>query len=325
MKVFVTGGSGFVGGHLIEQLVREGHEVRALARSDKSADVVRGFGATPARADLERVKGADLEGAEAVVHCAAYAEEWGTREQFWEGNVEGTARMLRAAREAGVPRFVHVGTEAALFDGHDLVDIDETYPYPARQRYLYSETKAEAERRVLGANDANMTTLSVRPRLVWGPRDATVMPVVLKMAREGRFAWLDGGRARTSTTHVLNLAHALSLALGRGTGGRAYFVADDGTRTLREFLTAQARAHGVELPARSLPGALARPLAAAVEGTWRALGLGGAPPMTAMAIAMMSRTVTVKTDRARAEMGYAPVISFEEGLGSLGEGEAARR
>jgi hypothetical protein len=325
MKVFVTGGSGFVGGHLIEQLVREGHEVSALARSDKSADVVRGFGATPARADLGSVKGADLGGAEAVVHCAAYAEEWGSREQFWEGNVEGTARMLRAAREAGVGRFVHVGTEAALFDGHDLVDIDETYPYPARQRYLYSETKAEAERRVLDANDAHMTTLSVRPRLVWGPRDATVMPVVLKMAREGKFAWLDGGRAQTSTTHVLNVVHALSLALTRGTGGRAYFVADDGTRTLREFLTAQARAQGVELPARSIPGAVARPLAAAVEGAWRALGLRGAPPMTAMAIAMMSRTVTVRTDRARAELGYAQVIGIEEGLRSLGEGEAARR
>lgn len=317
MKVFVTGGSGFVGGHLIEHLARAGHEVRALARSDRSAEVVRGYGATPARADLGSVKAADLEGAEAVIHCAAYAEEWGTRKQFWEGNVEGTTRMLEVTRAAGARRFVHVGTEAALFDGHDLVDIDETHPYPVCQRFLYSETKAEAERRVLAANDAALTTISVRPRLVWGPRDATVMPVVLKMAREGRFAWLDGGRARTSTTHVLNLAHALTLALTRGTGGRAYFVADDGTRTLREFLTAQARALGVELPAHSLPGTVARPLAVALEGLWRSVGLRQPPPMTAMGIAMMSRTVTVKTDRARAELGYAPVISVEEGMRAL--------
>ena len=117
-----------------------------------------------------------LVGAEVVVHAAAFVEEWGTREQFWQGNVEGTTRMLAAAKAGGVRRFLHVGTEAALFDGHDLRDVDESAPYPARQRYLYSETKAEAERRVLAANAAGFETLSVRPRLVWGPRDTSVLP-----------------------------------------------------------------------------------------------------------------------------------------------------
>lgn len=205
MKVFVTGGSGFIGGHLIEGLVRAGHEVSALARSPRSADVVRRHGAAPVAADLGTLKGEDLAGAEAAVHCAAYVEEWGTRAQFWEGNVEGTARVLDAARAAGVRRFVHVGTEAALFDGHDLIDIDETHPYPERQRFLYSETKAEAERRVLAANEpGGMTTVSIRPRLVWGSRDATALRVLLRRAREGSFAWLDGGGACTSTTHVAN-------------------------------------------------------------------------------------------------------------------------
>lgn len=318
MKVFVTGGSGFVGGHLIEGLVRAGHEVSALARSSRSADVVRRYGAAPVAADLGTLKAESLAGAEAVVHCAAYVEEWGTRAQFWEANVEGTARALEAARAAGVRRFVHVGTEAVLFDGRDLIDVDETHPYPEKQRFLYSETKAEAERRVLAANDpGGMVTVSVRPRFVWGPRDTSVLPVVLRMAREGSFAWLDGGGARTSTTHVANLVHALLLALERGQGGRAYFVADDGTRTMREFLTALARRHGVELPGRSVPSAVALPLATAIEGAWRLLGVRRAPPMTRFAVAMMSRSVTVKTDRARAELGYAPVLGVEEGLEQL--------
>lgn len=318
MKVFVTGGSGFIGGHLIEGLVRAGHEVSALARSPGSADVVQRYGAAPIAADLGTLKGEDLAGAEAAVHCAAYVEEWGTRAQFWEANVEGTTRALEAARAAGVRRFVHVGTEAALFDGHDLIEIDETRPYPERHRFLYSETKAEAERRVLAANDpGGMTTVSVRPRLVWGPRDKTVLPIVLRMAREGSFAWLDGGGVRTSTTHVANLVHALLLALERGQGGRAYFVADDGTRTLRDFLTALARTHGVELPGRSVPSAVALPLATAVEGAWRLLGVRRTPPMTRFAVSMMSRSVTVKTDRARAELGYAPVVGVEEGLEQL--------
>ncbi len=317
MQVFVTGGSGFVGGHVIEALSPR-HAVRAMARSPRSADAVARYGATAVTTDLDAVEASHLAGCDAVVHCAAYVEEWGTREQFWRGNVEGTARMLDAARRAGVARFVHIGTEAALFDGHDLVDIDEGHPYPATQRYLYSETKAEAERRVLAANAAGFETVSVRPRLVWGPRDTSVLPTVVRMAREGAWSWLDGGRSRTSTTHVRNLARAVELALTEGRGGEAYFVADEGTRTLREFLSAMAKTQGVTLPDRSLPGAVARPLAAALEGVWRALGVKRAPPMTAFAIAMMSREVTVNTAKARRELGYAPVIDVAQGLAAMG-------
>jgi nucleoside-diphosphate-sugar epimerase len=324
MRVFVTGGSGFVGGHVIERL-RARHEVAAMARSEASAARVRGYGATPVRCDLESVDAAALRGFDAVVHCAAYVEAWGTRDDFWRGNVEGTARMLDAARAAGVRRFVHIGTEAALFDGRDLVDVDERAPYPARQRYLYSETKAEAERRVLAANGPGFATLSLRPRLVWGPRDTSVLPAVLRMAQRGAWSWLDGGSHRTSTAHVANVATAVERALEAGRGGEAYFIADDGTRTVREFLDALAGTQGVTLPARSTPGAVARPLAAAVEGVWRALGLRRAPPMTAFAAAMMSRTVTVRTDKARAELGYAPALSVAEGLAAMSGRDAASR
>lgn len=320
MKVFVTGGSGFVGGHVIEALSPK-HELRAMARSARSAETVARYGATAVSTDLDAVEPEHLAGCDAVVHCAAYVEEWGTREQFWKGNVEGTTRMLDAARRAGVRRFVHIGTEAALFDGHDLVDIDERHPYPAVQKYLYSETKAEAERRVLAASAGGFATLSVRPRFVWGPRDTSVLPAVLRMAREGAWAWIDGGRSRTSTTHVLNLARAVELALTAGEGGEAYFVADEGTRTLREFLTAMARTQGVELPDRSMPGALARPMASALEAAWRALGIKKPPPMTAFAIAMMSREVTVNTAKARRALGYAPVIDVAEGMAALQRGD----
>lgn len=194
MKIFVTGGSGFIGGHLIEALAKR-HVVRALARSDAAAAKVVGYGAFAVRADLDTLGASDLEGCEVVVHCAARAEEWGTRAEFWTANVDGTKRVLAAAQNAKVRRLVHIGTEAALFDGHDLVDIDETEPYPKKQKYLYSETKAEAERLVLAANSAKFETLSLRPRLVWGPRDTSVLPAVLAMAKEGRFVWLDKGRA----------------------------------------------------------------------------------------------------------------------------------
>jgi nucleoside-diphosphate-sugar epimerase len=317
MNVFVTGGSGFVGGHVIEALRAAGHEVRALARSAGSEATVRGYGAIPVRGDLRTIAAQDLHGCDAVIHAAAFVEEWGTRAQFFDANVEGTQRMLDAAKSAGVRRFVHVGTEAALFDGHDLVDVDEDHPYPVRQRFLYSETKAEAERRVLAADAAGFRTISIRPRLVWGPRDTSVLPAVLRMTREGSFSWIDGGRARTSTTHVRNLADALVAALERGEGGRAYFVADEGTRTVHDFLVALAATQGVDLPSRSVPGPVARGLATTLEAIWRLFRVRRTPPMTRFAISMLSRTVTVRTDRARRDLGWTPRLSVEAGLSAM--------
>lgn len=318
MRVFVTGGSGFVGGHVIQALVAAGHEVRAMARSARSAAAVEALGASSVSCALEDLEASHMAGCEAVVHCAAFVEEWGTEAEFTRGNVEGTRRALAAAQGAGVSRFVHIGTEAAFFVGEDLVGLDESAPYPASQRYLYSKTKAEAERLVLGADrEGGMRTISLRPRLVWGPGDTTVLPTVVKMAREGRFVWLDGGQARSSTTHVANLSHAVVLALGAGGGGEAYFVADEGEVTLRSFLGALMETQGVTPPTRSLPGWLGRGLGRAVEGVWRALGLGGAPPIHGFPTAMMSRTVTVDWGKAKARLGYAPVISREAGLEGL--------
>ena len=317
MQIFVTGGSGFVGGHTIERLVAAGHRVRAMARSDRSAGIVEGFGAEAVRCDLETVAAEHLTGCDTVVHAAAHVAEWGPRAIFWRLNVEGTERVLAAARGAGVRRFVHIGTEAMLFDGRDLVDVDEQHPPPARHRFLYSETKAEAEARVLAADGPDMRTISLRPRLIWGPRDATVLTVVVEMARSGRFAWIGHGAVRTSTCHVHNLTHAIELALTRGEGGRAYFVADEGVTTVRSFLEALAATRSVELPGRSLPKGLARGLASLVEGLWSLLRRRSTPPMTRFAVSMLSAEITVDTGCAQRELGYRPVIDRAAGLAAL--------
>jgi nucleoside-diphosphate-sugar epimerase len=137
------------------------------------------------------------------------------------------------------------------------------------------------------------------------------------MAERGAFVWLDGGRARTSTTHVANLAHATELALERGRGGECYFVTDGVTTDFRSFVTRMMRAHGVELPDRSLPGWLARSAAATVEGVWRVFGFAGPPPLTRHAVDLMCCDCTLRDDKARAELGYRPVVGVEEGLEAL--------
>ena len=168
MNIYITGASGFIGGAIARDLACD-HTVHAMSRSAKSDDVVKALGARPVRGDLESISPRDLPDIDAVVHCAAWVEPWGTREDFWKANVDGTDRVLAATRAAGANRFIHISTEAVLWHGQHMRGVDETEPYPARTPYLYSETKAEAERHVLAANEKHFDTIALRPRFVWGP------------------------------------------------------------------------------------------------------------------------------------------------------------
>ncbi len=167
------------------------------------------------------------------------------------------------------------------------------------------------------SNAPGFETLVLRPRFIWGPGDTTLLPTIEAMAKAGKFMWIDGGRARTSTTHIDNLTHTIDLALTKGRGGEAYFVLDDGVTTMREIISGMAAARGVFLPDKSVPSWLADAIGAVSEGAWRTFSLKGEPPLTRFSAMIMSRDAVLKDDKARAELGYRPVISREDGLKQL--------
>ena len=248
--VFVTGGSGFIGGRLIERLRADGHTVRALVRSEAAGERVRARGAEPVSGELADVAAmrAGAEGCELAFHAAATLGDWGKREDFERGNVVGTSNALRACADAGVRRFVHVGTEAALLAGQPLIEVDETAPLRPDSPVLYSSTKARAEQAVLAANGDGFETVVVRPRFVWGAGDTTLLPAMVELVRSGRFAWIGGGRHRTSTTHVANTVEGLVLGATRGRPGNAYFVTDGEPVVFREFVSDLLASQGVAAP-----------------------------------------------------------------------------
>lgn len=317
MRIFVTGASGFVGGAATRALVTSGHQVRAMSRSEKADAAIRALGAEPVRCDLESVTAAHIGDADVVLHCAAFVEQWGPKGAWHRFNVLGTKTMLEQARAAGVGRFIHIGTEAALFHGQHLRGVDETYPLAPGSPYPYSATKAQAEALVLAANGSGFETIVLRPRFIWGPGDTTLLPVIEMMAKSGQWQWVNGGRAVTSTTHIANLVHAIELALTKGRAGEAYFVLDDGVRNMREMLTGMAASRGLTLPDKSLPGWAADAIGALCEVFWTVLPLKGAPPLTRFSAMILSRDAILNDDKARADLGYQPIISVEEGLRAL--------
>jgi nucleoside-diphosphate-sugar epimerase len=318
-NVFVTGGSGFIGGRLIERLAREENDVRALARSETAARRVAALGADAIRGDLHD-REALAEGArntQVVFHLAAHLGEWGPWEDFERGNVEGTRNMLEVCEQANVRRFVHCGTEAALMAGEPLVQVDETAPLRPDSRAPYPATKAKAEQLVRDASTEGFETVVLRPRFVWGRGDTTLLPEMVATVEAGKWAWVGGGTNITETTHVDNVVEGLVLAATRGKPGEAYFVTDGEPVVFREFVTSMLQTQGVEPPDRSLPAWTAAPLARVSEAAWKLLPLPGDPPMTTFRSWLLTQECTIDISKARHDLGYKPIVTHAQGLAEL--------
>lgn len=196
MRIFVTGASGFVGGAATTRFVADGHEVRAMSRSEKSDAIIRALGATPVRCDLNDVVPATVGDAEAVLHCAAFVEQWGPRDAWQRINVMGTRAILAAAKLAGAKRFIHISTESVLWRGQHLRNVDETYPRAPNSPYPYAATKAQAEELVERANGDGFEALILRPRFIWG---AGRHNLAADDRAGGGVGAMDVGRWRTSS------------------------------------------------------------------------------------------------------------------------------
>jgi nucleoside-diphosphate-sugar epimerase len=324
-RVFVTGGSGFVGRRLIRRLTDGGLEVRALARSESSAQVVADDGAEPVRGDLsdDEALRSGMSGCGLVVHAASKVDEWGAKEAFAETNIRGTERVLEAARDSGVERLVHLGTEAVCATGDPLVDIDESAPYAEFPVSLYAWSKKEAEQVVLAADSDGLEVVVVRPRFVWGAGDRSLLPGVVEAVEDGRFAWLDGGRYRTSTCHVDNAVEGVVRAADRGEPGEVYFVTDGDPVEYRSFVTELLATREVAPPDREMPRWIARSAAVVGEGVWRLFRLDGHPPVTRTATDLLGVEVTIDDGKARRELGYVPVTTRDEGREEMRDEESA--
>ena len=318
MKVFVTGGSGFAGSTIVSRLVEVGHTVTALARSSSSARKVEALGAKSWSGDLadpESLRGG-LESQDCVVHCAAHFQFHGPSQPFFEINVKGTQSLLRAAREAGVSRFMFISAAAVVMDdeGKPLLNVDETYPVNSGSRFPYIASKAEAETLVLRANDDKMKTLALRPPSIWGPGDAYSKRLP-KAVRRLSFAWIDGGNVDCVTCHVNNLAEAVQASLVSGEGGQAYFINDPAPVAMRDFLLAIGRANGLRLDRfPSVPYQVAKFFGAVVERAWAALRFSGEPPLTTTMVRLIGKPFVTNDSLARRQLGYKSSYDLGKGL-----------
>lgn len=316
MRVFVTGGSGFLGRHLIRRLVQEGHQVLALARTAESASILRQQGCVTVAGDLGSLNAWShtLSSADVVVHAAAPVEFWGEWPHFEEQIVTATIALYRAANHAGVAHFIYISSEAVLQGDKPLLDITEAEPYPAEPNSIYGRAKKMAEIRLRQSHfDACITIL--RPSFIWGS-NCPALDRICDMARKGRFVWLDQGSSPFERVHVDNAVEAILLAFRRQRDG-LYLLTDDDPGSVRDFLEPVFSSQHLAIPRASVPSMLLKPTARGMELLWQSLNIKRAPLLTRFEVAFLSQPRRYDISHIRRELGYEPVINTATGLAHL--------
>jgi nucleoside-diphosphate-sugar epimerase len=321
VRALVTGGGGYLGRAITRQLLDRGDEVRVLGRH-RYADV-EAWGATGVVADLGRddpAIRAACEGVDVVFHAAALPPVHAPKSTFVATNVGGTQRIVDACRAAVVRRLVATSTPSVTFDGRGVVNGTEaTCPYPARFETPYAETKAEAERIVLAANDADLATTALRPHLIYGPDEPHMLPRILARHRAGRLRVIGDGKNRVGLTYVDNAAAAHlqaagALAPGSRNAGRAYFVTDPDPVVLWDWIGAFLVGVGERPLTGRVPLGVARCMGAVAEAAWAVLPLRGEPPMTRFVAANLATSHFYDLSAARRDFGLRAVVDADEGL-----------
>lgn len=324
-RLFVTGGTGYVGRNLIRHFTAQGIQVVALTRSVDARHAVQKLGAQAFDGDLfspDLVAG--MAGCQALVHAAADTDHGLPTRTQYRTNVEGTRQILEAAHKAGIRRVVHLSTESVLLDGGPLIHANEFHPYPRWPAGGYSASKAAAERIALSASREGCDVVVVRPRFVWGRDDSTALPQLLDAVDKKQFAWINGGRYQTSTTHIANLIHGIERALIAGEPGESYFITDSDVVEFRSFISELLATQGRPLPTKEVPGWLVSGVATVSDWIARLSRGRWTPPVTRQALATSAVEITLDIGKACRDLGYTPPISRAQGLAELRGSQASR-
>jgi dihydroflavonol-4-reductase len=322
VKVFVTGGTGFIGGAVVRQLRARGDDVVALVRNPAKGVALEELGCTLVAGDLndERAIRGGMEGCDAVIHGAAVYEVGipaSERKSMQEANVGGTERVLGAALEAGVPKVVYVSTVGIFGNTHGRV-VDETYENPADNfTSEYEKTKWEAHQAAKKLIGEGLPCVIVQPGGVYGPGDESATGRLLDQFLEGKMPLIPFPDLGICLTHVEDIAAGILLGLDKGKAGEAYVISGPVT-TVREAIGVVAAETGKKAPKHAMPTGLMKlmtPFGALVGKM-----MNQPPNLRELISSADGVTFWANHEKATRELGYEP-RGLQEGIHAMLEAE----
>lgn len=323
MIALVTGGGGFLGRYIVEQLIARGDQVRSLQRSDHPE--LAQLGVEQLRADIRDPAAVSkaCRGVDAAFHVAAVAGIWGPWQHYYEINTLGTQHVINGCLAHGVRKLVFCSSPSVTFDGRDQCGIDERAPYATRWLCHYPHTKALAERAVLAANGRQgLLTCALRPHLIWGPRDQHLIPRLIDRARKGQLLRIGDGKNLIDMVYVENAAqvHLLAadaLSEGSPACGKAYFISQGAPVNCWQWINdilALAKLPSVK---KAISAKTAWRIGAALEGVHTLLRRQSEPRMTRFLAAQLSTSHYFNITAAQRDLNYEPAVSTPEAMSRL--------
>jgi dihydroflavonol-4-reductase len=313
-KALVTGAAGFTGGYLVRALQARGMHVRALVRepgkvrfpADSGVELVGGDLTRPL--DVQRA----VAGCDFVFHLAAVHRDGKCGDAVYRSvNVDGTHYVAEAAARAGVRRFVHCST-AALHDSA-VVPADESVALVPED--VYESSKLGAEERVREQFARGLAGTIVRPVGIYGPGEMRFLKL-FRSVKNGTFRMIGSGGTVQHLTFVDDVVEGILLAAGSAAAvGQTYILAGPRYTDLNELVSATARVLGVGVPRGRIPLGPVMVAARITESVCRPFGID--PPLYPRRVAFFTRNRGFSSEKARRELGYAPRVDLEEGLGRL--------
>ncbi len=319
MKALVTGGGGFLGRYVVEQLLARGDGVTVFARGDYPE--LSQAGVKLIRGDLrdpQAVQSA-CTGVDVVFHVAAQAGIWGSWQSYYQPNVVGTQNVIAACRAQKVAKLVYTSSPSVVFDNRPHDGCDESLPYPTRYENFYAQTKAMGEQMVIEANAPDLLSVSLRPHLIWGPRDTHLLPGLIARAKAGRIIQVGDGTNKVDITYVEDAAKAHLLAAdalqpGSPVAGSVYFISQDDPIILWPWINDLLTRLDLAPVKRRISLPVARTVGSVLEFVYRRLSIAGEPPLTRFLASELALSHYYDISRARRDFGYRPQLDTAQAM-----------
>lgn len=338
MRALITGGGGFLGQYIVEQLLDRGDEVRIFSR--KKYPELEKIGAECFQGDLRSYKEIEsaCSGQDVVFHTAALPGISVWRKPFYETNVIGTQNVVSAALRCGVKKLIYTSSPSVADGGKPQCGVDESTPYPRKYLAWYPETKAIAEKFVLEQNGSSwsevddhghpqsgeLLTCALRPRLIWGPRDHHLIPRLLDRARSGRLMQVGDGKNKLDMIYVENAAKAHLLACdalqkGSPVAGKAYYLSQGEPVFCWDWIDEILKQQGLPPVKRKISFRFAWIIGSIFELLYKITLRRSEPPMSRFLATQLAQSYWFDISSAKRDFGYEPEISTAEGMKRLKE------
>lgn len=315
-KVLITGANGFIGSHLVEKFLKEGHKVFGLVRPTSDLSLINDMEVSLKYGDITDYSSIEkaLYDTDIVVHNAGLASDWGSLELFRKINLSGTMNVAEAAAKSGVNRIVYMSTTAIHGFNHSCPQSENDKKNPV---FNYGVSKLEAENWIMNFGDKNrIEVTSIRPGNVFGPRDHTFIEKYMKALVSGKIAYVNRGLSLTCPTYVENLVHGVLLAsIHKSAPGNAFIITDGLQINWKQFTEAIADEMHLPHPKLTIPFRLSLFIAWLSEGLYKLAAASNAPLLTKYRVYNGGTDYHFSIQKAKDILGYEPVTGLKEAIG----------